>query len=692
MDMDVNGAACLLVAEHDDDDRLVRRLLDGSGYALHRGGPDAVTERAFDAALVAAGAGGLEIARALLARAPHVPVILLSPQPDLACDLAAAAAGVADYLVLSELDAPLLERSLRYAIASQRTRFALIESEERYALAVRGANDGIWDWDLRSGRFYCSPRCKEMLGYAPDEIEDAIGEWLGRVHPDDRAAVRSALQAHVDGETPHFEAEHRLRARDGAYRWMLARGLAVRDADGRATRVAGSLSDVTDRKQTEARLQHDALHDRLTGLPNRVLFLDRLEQAMRRAARRGDDVVCAVLFVDLDRFKVVNDSLGHQAGDELLTAVARRLEGALRPGDTVARLGGDEFTVLLEEISDVHEATRVAERIDATLADSFTIAGRELVVGASVGIAVGSPDARPEELVRDADVAMYRAKAEGRGRHEVFDARMHAALVARLDIETELRAAIESRSLRVLYQPIVSTATGRIAGFEALCRWPSAFGRAIEPAEFVAVADDTGLIVALGSFVLEEACRQLATWRGTPAGEGLTLSVNVSGRQLREPTFADSVAAALAESGLEPEALRVEVSEAALAADPDAARATLASLLERLGVRARLDDFGTGAASLRQLHGFPGDAVKIDRSLVLGMGSDAGPYEIVKAIVGLAHTLGLEVVAEGVETRERLDALKLLGCEFAQGFFFSAPLEAAEAATLLEAGAAGALL
>jgi diguanylate cyclase (GGDEF)-like protein/PAS domain S-box-containing protein len=677
--MDGNGTACLLVAERDEDDRLVRRLLAGSGYELQRGGPEAVGRRPFAAALVA---GGLEVARALLERAPDVPVILLSPHPDVATDVAAAAAGVADYLVLGELDAARLERSLRYAIA-------LAERQERYTLALRGANEGIWDWDVRSGRFYCSPRCKEMLGYAPEEIEDAIGEWLGRVHPDDRSAVRAALQAHVDGEAAHFEAEHRLRARDGSYRWMLARGFAVRDADGRATRVAGSLADVTERKRTEARLQHDALHDGLTGLPNRVLFLDRLEQAMRRAARRDDDVVCAVLFVDLDRFKLVNDSLGHQAGDEVLTAVARRLESALRPGDTVARLGGDEFTVLLEEISGVHEATRVAERIHATLADSFRVAGHELVIGASVGIALGSPDRRPEDLVRDADIAMYRAKTEGRGGHEVFDARMHAGLVARRDIESGLRAAIESRSLEVVYQPVVQTATGRIAGFEALCRWP---GRALQPEEFLPVAEETGLIVALGELVLAEACRQVAAWRRSPAGEGIVLSVNVSARQLREASFADTVGTALAESGLDAGALRLEVAEAALAADPDAVAAVLGAVRERLGVCARIDDFGTAASSLRELHRFPGDAVKIDRSLVLGLGSAAGAYEIVKAIVGLAHTLGLEVVAEGVETRECLDVLKVLGCEFAQGFLFSAPVSATEATALLAAGAAGARL
>jgi diguanylate cyclase (GGDEF)-like protein/PAS domain S-box-containing protein len=673
---------CLLVAESDDDDRLLRRLLAGTGYDVRRVAPHealgAIED--YDAVLVTGGTASLEIARKILAHAPHLPVILLTPRSDLAAELAAAAAGVSDYLPIDDLDAAVLERSLRYAIAAQRARGALAESEERYALALRGANDGIWDWDLRSGRFYCSPRGREMLGFTPEETPDAIGEWLGRVHPDDRAALRAALDAHVGGETDHFESEHRLRARDGSYRWLLARGLAVRDLDGRATRVAGSLSDVTERKRTEERLEHDALHDALTGLPNRVLFLDRLEQALRRAARRDDDVVCAVLFLDLDRFKVVNDTLGHQTGDELLTAVSRRLESAVRPGDTVARLGGDEFTVLLEEISGVHEATRVAERIQATLADAFQIAGRELMMGASIGIALGSADVRPEALVRDADVAMYRAKAEGRGGYEVFDTRM----VARLDLEADLRAALEARSLQVLYQPIVRTVGGGIVGFEALCRWPGG----AEPEQFIPMADETGLIVALGELVLSEACAQVAAWRRTPAGAELTLAVNVTPRQLRDPGFADTVGAALAASGLDAAALRLEVAEGALAVDADAVRATLAGVLERHGVRSQIDDFGTGVSSPRFLHGFPGDAVKVDGALV----ADPESHAILRAIVGLAHALGLAVIAEGVETREHLEVVEALGCEFAQGFLFSAPVAAAEAAALLEAGAAGALL
>jgi len=415
---------CLLVAERDEDHRFLRRLLAATGFELRRVAPHELPGElaGYDAVLVAGEAAALEIARAILARAAHLPVILLTPRSDLAAELAAAAAGVADYLAIDELDAPVLERSLRYAIAAQRARLPLAQSEERYALALRGANDGIWDWDLRSGRFYCSPRGQELLGYAPEDTADAIGEWIGRVHPDDRAALRAGLDAHVAGETASFESEHRLRAPDGSYRWMLARGLAVRDTGGRATRVAGSLSDITDRKSTEARLEHDSLHDALTGLPNRVLFADRLEQALRRAERREEAISCAVLFLDLDRFKAVNDAFGHETGDELLCTVARRLESAVRPGDTVARLGGDEFTVLLEEISGVHEATGVAERIQSTLAEPFRIAGRELDICASIGIALGTSEVGPKELIHEADMAMYRVKAEGRGGHQVFDA------------------------------------------------------------------------------------------------------------------------------------------------------------------------------------------------------------------------------------------------------------------------------
>jgi diguanylate cyclase (GGDEF)-like protein/PAS domain S-box-containing protein len=631
---------------------------------------------------------GLKTAERLVLLAPDVPLILLSHEADHDADVHAAEAGVADFLLVPGLSADRLEHAIRYALMHQQTLARLARSEERHSLALQGANDGIWDWDVESDRMFFSGRWKEMLGYAEHEVGDSRGEWLGRVHPDDRSALAQALDAHLTGASEHFEYEHRIQHRDGEYRWMLTRGLVVRDDHGRATRVVGSQSDVTDRKEAERRLQHDALHDALTGLPNRVLFLDRLDQAIRRSRRHPSDRCAAVLFLDLDRFKVINDSLGHHLGDELLKAVARRLESTLRPNDTVARLSGDEFTLLLDDVCDAREATMVADRVLQSLNAPFELEGRELFVAASVGIAVASADSAPQEVLRDADVAMYRAKADGKGRHAVFDAAMHAQVMRRLDMEGDLRHAIEHHELEVAYQPIAQAATGRIVGFEALCRWPDGRGGVVEPAEFVALAEETGLVVPLGRWVLETACAQLAHWRALPRGAGLTIGVNVSGRQLAEHDFVTMLSGVLDASGLDPRALRLEVKEHDLSRGrgDDATRRTLERVLDQAGVRTHIDDFGTGASSLRLLHRFPGDAIKISRTLVTGIGHDAGAFEIVRAVVGLAHNLGLEVIAEGVTTREQLDYLKVLGCEFAQGIQISAPLSAAEARALLEGG------
>ena len=524
-----------------------------------------------------------------------------------------------------------------------------------------------------------------MLGYRDHEVGGTRGEWLGRVHADDRAPLTQALDAYVhDAATEHFEFEHRVQHRDGAYRHHLARAIAVRDARKKATRVVGSVTDVTDRREAEHRLQHDALHDALTGLPNRVLFVDRLDQAIRRAQRHHPECCSAVLFLDLDRFKIINDSLGHATGDELLKAVARRLEQVLRPNDTVARLSGDEFTLLLDDVCDPREATVISERVLQQLHAPFELGGRELFIGASIGIALATARSQPEQVMRDADVAMYRAKADGKGRHAVFDSEMHEQVMRRLDLERELRAAIERGSLEVGYQPIVQAATGRIVGFEALGRWPHG-----DPAEVLALAEETGLAVPLGRQVLEAAARQLADWRELPRGAGLTIGVNVSARLLGEPDFVAMLDRILEESGLDPRALRLEVSEHDLSrgrAD-EATRGVLEETLEQLDVRTHIDQFGTGASPLRMLHRFPGDAIKISPALVAGIGHDAGAFEIVRAVVGLAHNLGLEVIAEGVENREQLDYLKVLGCEFAQGAYISATLDAAEARALLESAA-----
>jgi diguanylate cyclase (GGDEF)-like protein len=537
-----------------------------------------------------------------------------------------------------------------------------------------------------------------ILLVAPDEADRRlIGELLdgGRVEVHWVTSVRSGLAA--VGEHPHdavlldadlcggdtvlelLEEDPRAQVillgdPSGADAVRSARESGAVDHLPKAALDADTLERAVryaaDHRRSVARLQHDALHDSLTGLPNRTLFLDRLEQSLRRARRRGPECGSAVLFLDLDRFKVVNDSLGHHVGDRLLQAVALRLDASLRPGDTVARMGGDEFTVLLEDVTDPREATVVADRVLATLADPFPIAGRELHVSGSIGIALAGSDVDPEELIRDADVAMYRAKAQGRARHAVFDAQMHSHVLARLDLETDLRRAIETDALRVLFQPIVRTVGGELAGFEALCRWQ------VEPREFVAMAEETGLIVPLGRFVLREATRRAAQW-------GACISVNVSARQLGDRDFTRLVEEALAESGARPSDLRLEVTESTMSQDPEGALRTLADLRARLGVTARLDDFGTGASSLRFLHRFPGDALKIDRGLVIDMLTDPGSYEIVKAIVGLAHNLGMEVVGEGVETAEHLEMLRVLGCELAQGFHLAAPLTAEAAEQLV---------
>jgi len=504
----------------------------------------------------------------------------------------------------------------------------------------------------------------------------AVGE-----HPHDAVLVDAALG---DAATVRALLEEDPRAQvillgdpSGTEAVAAARAAGAADhlpkADLDADTLARALRYAADHRRSVERLEHGALHDALTGLPNRRLFLDRLEQSLRRARRRGGGSGAAVLFLDLDRFKVVNDSLGHQAGDELLQAAALRLDAAVRPGDTVARIGGDEFTVLLEDVTDAREATVVAERVLATLADPFTIAGRELFVSGSIGIALGGPDVDPEELIRDADVAMYRAKAAGKAQHAVFDAQMHRRVLARLDLETDLRRAIDEETLRVLFQPIFRTTTREITAFEALCRWE------VEPSDFFGMAEETGLIVPLGRFVLFEAARRAAEW-------GVCVSVNVSARQLADPGFTSSVEAALAASGARAEHLRLEVTESAMTQDPEGARRTLIDLRNAHGVTAHLDDFGTGESSLRFLHRFPGDALKIDRGLVIDMLTDPGSHEIVKAIVGLAHNLGMEVVGEGVETAEHLEKLQVLGCELAQGFFLVPPLSAEAAADLLHSG------
>ena len=441
--------------------------------------------------------------------------------------------------------------------------------------------------------------------------------------------------------------------------------------------------DITQRKLVEEQLLHSALHDTLTGLPNRALFLDRLQHLLRRSQRRNE-FSFAVLFVDLDRFKLVNDSLGHVAGDELLVGTARRLESCLRPGDTIARLGGDEFVILLDEVGDISDATRIAERIHRELEEPFRVAGQEVFTSASIGITLSATGySTPGDVLRDADTAMYRAKAQGRARHEVFDREMHAQALAQLRIENDLRRALERRELRVFYQPIVELESQRITGFEALLRWQHPQLGLVPPARFIAVAEDTGLILPIGEWVLREACRQMAEWtRSLEPDAPLTVNVNISGRQFQRGELLDLIRDVLADAQLPGNRLKLEITESVLLQNPRATAEMIAELRE-MGIAVCIDDFGTGYSSLSYLHRLAVDALKIDRSFVQELDGDG--LELVRTILALAEGLGVEAIAEGVETPTQVARLRQLGSRFGQGYLFSEPVDAELATGLLYA-------
>jgi diguanylate cyclase (GGDEF)-like protein/PAS domain S-box-containing protein len=611
----------------------------------------------------------------------QVPVIMVTARNHSDDIVKALELGANDYLT-KPIDFPVALARIRTQLSHRRAEQALRESEERYALAAKGANDGLWDWNLVTNSVYYSSRWKSMLGYQEDEIADTPEEWLNRIHEADRERVKQRIADHLNGVTPHFESEARMLHKDGVFRWMLSRGITVRDESGKPLRMAGSQTDITEGK----------VADPLTGLPNRLLFLDRLLRLIEHR-RRCPDALFAVLFLDLDGFKMINDSLGHLVGDKLLIGVASRLLNSLRHTDsvaridepyTVARLGGDEFAILLSELNDVTDATNVADRLMRELAVPFILDDKEIFTSVSIGIALSSSGYQhPEDFLRDADTAMYRAKSLGKARYEVFDAAMRASITSRLQLETDLRHAIDRLEFRNYYQPIISLETGKIAGFEALLRWQHPKRGLLEPSEFIPVAEETGMIRELGWWNLTEACRQLSEWRTLCPGADLNMSVNLSVKQFLQQHFASQIEALLQQLELPPDALKLELTESSIMTDPAAAIALLAQI-KSLGIRLAIDDFGTGYSSLSYLQRFPLDTLKIDRSFTSAMGN-GGKEEsmIVRTIMPLAHNLGLDVVAEGVETNEQVNLLKELRCKYAQGFFFSRPIHADDAQRML---------
>jgi diguanylate cyclase (GGDEF)-like protein/PAS domain S-box-containing protein len=568
------------------------------------------------------------------------------------------------------------------------------QREELFKIVTENAADMIALVDVKGHRLYNSPAYKRILGYSAAELGETSS--FEQIHPDDRFKVlEAAREARSTGVGKMLD--YRIRHKDGTWRVLESIASAIRNANGEVAKLVIVNRDITERKRAQEQLEHNSFHDALTGLPNRRLFLERLQHLFLRA-QRSPDRHHAVLFVDLDGFKEFNESMGPAAGDRVLVEIGQRLGACLRSDDTVSRpqgefpvkdavlsrMGGDEFTILLEEVSDPSNAMRVAERILSAMAAPLTVEGQEVRTSVSVGIALStSLQEHAEDLLQDAEVAMRRAKALGGSRCEVFDEAMHARAVSRLKLEAELRQALEQKQFRVYYQPIIHLATKQITGVEALLRWQHPEQGLISPHKFLVAADDGGLLVSIGKWMVLEACQQLCSWdKEMPATQEIKLSVNVSGKELADAGFVAGVESALRSAGLAKSRLQLEITESVAAADAKLTSAVL-TRLKRLGVGVILDDFGTGNSSLNGLRQLQVEAVKIDRSMVSGMLLDRGAAEAVELIVLVAQKLKLTVIAEGIESAKQRDHLQQLGCALGQGYFFSVPLEAKEAATLL---------
>jgi PAS domain S-box-containing protein len=570
-----------------------------------------------------------------------------------------------------------------------RIRRQLAERDQLFQLISENAADMIALVDGDGRRLYNSPAYLKVLGYSPEDLNATSS--IEQIHPDDRPRVlKAAEKARLSGQGERME--YRVRHKDGSWRTLESTASPIRNARGQTDKLVIVNRDITERKRAEEMLAHNAFHDGLTNLPNRALFLDRLQQALT-LSKRHSNYKFAVLLIDVDEFKIINDSLGHTVGDELLIQIGQRLKDSVRRADTVsrprtsgapdrlandntlARLGGDEFIVLLDDIRDPIEAVRVAERVQAELATPFIVNQQEIVISASIGIASStSPHTQAEDLVRDADIAMYRAKRAGRARCEVSDTAMHANAVKRLQLETDLRKALDQGEFRVYYQPIVSLQTGKIAGFEALTRWQRPEGL-LSPIEFIAVAEETGLIIPMNRQLLREACQHLRSWQSEfPSTPPLTMSVNMTSREFAQSDLASEIGKSLEQTGVDPGCLQLEIIETIAMGDAEKSGRVLAQL-KALGVRLSIDDFGTGYSSLSRLRRMPVDTLKIDRAFISNMESDPENLEIVRTIIVLAHNLGLKVVAEGTEKEEQIDLLKQLNCEMAQGYLFSRPAD-----------------
>jgi len=591
------------------------------------------------------------------------------------------------YPVLSIALNAITQMAMR-TIAEERSRrqaeIELRESEERYALAARGANDGLWDWDLVHNSFYTSTRWQQMLGLRADRMSGQPGDWFDRVHRDDIDLMRAAIDAHLTGSSTHFEQELRMRHGEGSDRWVAIRGMAVRAESGKATRFAGSMTDISGRKKAEQDLLFNAFYSHLTRLPNRTLLIERTDQALQLWAKDANaDVVVAIL--DIDRFGHYNETLGQKLGDDILITLARSLEEAMRPDDTLAHLGEDEYAVTRFIAGNVEEnVEELIVTLKTVLGRHMEIEGRQIDIEASIGYVLASQaaGAAGDELLRDANLALYRAKAQGRGQVVRFEQSMHQSAMKRFGLEADLkRAIVAGDQLELFYQPIIDFRGGHVHGFEALIRWRHPERGLISPVDFIPLAEDTDMIIDIGRKSIMDAARQIANWM--PAeGDPPQIAVNVSGKQFAAVGLVEDIERALKVTGIPPHALKLEITESLIMDNPERTTEVLRRIIA-LGCKVSIDDFGTGYSSLSHLHRFPFHTLKVDRSFVMRIADSREGLEIVRVIASLAHILERDVVAEGVETEEQAAELKRLGIQFGQGYLYSKPLPAGEASVFL---------
>ena len=556
-------------------------------------------------------------------------------------------------------------------------------------LQAHGELDGLWEWNLKEDQIYFSPRWRALLGYGDHSQTGHPDTWFNLIHPYDLDELMNRVSSHLDGKTPYFECEHRIRQADGTYRWVLSHGRTVLGPDGEPERLAGSQTDIKRMKNFEAQLVHEATHDRLTGLANRQHLLEALEETFQKYQRSGTGLF-AVAFMDLDRFKSVNDTLGHHVGDELLRLVAQRIQKAVRDQDLAVRLGGDEFVILMRSVHSLEDAMEVARRIRDLMTEKLVIGPHEILTAASIGVALSSAETtNGSEIMRNADIAMYQAKSSGRGQVLAFDSEMGRVMSRSFSLQSDMAKALENDEFELHYQPLVNPIDGKIMGAEALIRWRRASDELVFPAEFIGLAEESGMIVQIGHWVFARACRQLKDWIADGL-EPIKISINFSARELADMGTSDVVARVLKESGIDPKWLQVEITESDLV---DGRLSTVESLdrLSLLGINTAIDDFGTGYSALSYLRKLTCSVLKIDQSFVHDIESDPKASALARSIINMAHNLQLGVVAEGVETKEQLAILRDFGCDLIQGYLASRPIPADEFKELLKTGCAEAM-